>query len=260
MTKLTPFAIILLLLTPGFAAPPTKDLPSEDIRAFQDWDLGTALIGFAVGSFIDEPSESKKVAQLGLIQARVPYAGFAGIGGGSGLTVDALWKGIIGLQLGLWYSNESASGNLDIRGLAGGSGTRYELTFNKSAWHLPVVVKLSAPTKTVRPFLLIGGDFIFPSSSDIETEFGNARMDDRSYSALHFGLGLDFRLNLNDVDIRIPFSLRGNYNLELGESVGDRIEFSGCSNTGGNVQCSAQTYRTDWQYQAFVSIGLAIHY
>ncbi len=252
-------SVILLLSTIAVAAPST-DPTSPDKRTFGDWDVGTALIGFAVGSFIDEPGESKKIAQLGSIQARVPYAGFAGVGGGSGLTIDALWKGVIGFQLGLWHANEAASGNLDIRGVTGANGTRYELTFNKKAWHLPVVVKLSAPTQTVRPFLLVGGDFIFPSSTEIETEFGNARMDDRAYSTLHFGVGMDFKLNLEDIDIRIPLSFRGNYNLNLGESVGDRIKFSGCTNTLGNIQCSEQTYRTDWQYQAFVSLGLAIHY
>ena len=236
----------------------TSNTPSAS--EVSDWAYSVALVGFAIASFTDEPSEANKFADLGGARARVPYSGFAGVGGGGGLTIEALWKGVIGIEVGLWNASESAEGKLDIidYSVPGGAGNRYELTFNKSSWHLPVSVKLAAPTKTVKPYLLVGGDFIFPSSAEVETEFGGTMADDRSYQALHFGFGFDFGIKLETVELKIPFTLRGNYNLGLGDGVGERIKFNGCNQTGAAIQCSGYTYRTDWQYQALITLGLGI--
>ena len=216
------------------------------------------MIGFAVASFTDEPSETNKFADLGGATARVPYSGLRWWWWWP--TMEALWKGVIGVEVGLWNASESAEGKLDIIDyrVAGGAGNRYELTFKKDTWHLPVSLKIAAPTKAVKPYLLIGGDFIFPSSAEVETEFGGTQADDRSYQALHFGVGFDFRIKLESVELKIPFTLRGNYNLGLGDSVGDRIEFSGCNQTGAAIQCNGRTYRTDWQYQALITLGLGM--
>jgi hypothetical protein len=244
------------------ASPSSSQENAANTSITGDWEVGFELAGFVVGSFIDKPSASQKIATLGTTKAQYPYPGFAGVGGGGGLTINALWKGVIGVQLGLWNAQESASGTLDIYDYTrpGASGTKHEMTFSKSSWHLPVLLKLAAPTKTVRPFLVVGGDFIFPSTSDLDTTYLGASADDQSYSAFHFGFGLDFLMDIDGVDVRIPLNFRGNYNTGLGDTVDDRVDFSGCSvGMGNTVGCSGYSYRTDWQYQAFVSLGIAVY-
>jgi len=253
-------------LSSAYAEPkPASDLPAKarvSPSLTGDWEIGFELAGFVVGSFMDKPSASQKIATLGTTRTSYPYPGYAGIGGGGGLTINALWKGVVGLQLGFWNAQENAAGDVDIFNYSqpGATGAKHEMNFSKSSWHLPVLLKLAAPTKSVRPFLVIGGDFVFPSTSELDTTYIGATANDKSYTALHFGFGMDFLLDIEGLDIRIPLNFRGNYNTSLGNTVDERVEFSGCNVAMNNtVGCSGYNYRTDWQYQAFISLGIAVY-
>ena len=266
LTLLLSFSLLMPALHAQPVSPETSGATQSESAmptrsAAADWEIGVEVGGFAVASFITEPKEADKTARILNVPVRVPYSGFGGVGGGGGLTINALWRDFVGLQIGIWNAQESAQSNLDIIDYrpGGSANSRYELTANKSAWHIPVALKLAIPFSTVRPHLLIGFDFVFPSSAEIDTTLQNTAADDRSYSALHFGLGFDFLLPIKDVDIRIPLVLRGNYNSGLGTKVEDRMSFDNCSLNMGATACDYE-YRTDWQFQAFISLGIAYYF
>ena len=251
--------ILPLAVSAQSAAPDSTSNEGANEGILSEFEWGIEATGFAIGSFMDEPSESNKVMAINGVQSRVPYSGFAGVGGGGGMTLNALWKGIIGLQVGLWKTSEKVEGSLNIIDYRSGAGNQYDLEITKDVIHIPVLLKLAAPTSSVRPYALIGFDFVMPSSAKLDSQIRQRSANSDSYSALHMGLGLDFRLPIQGQDIRIPFTLRGNHNLNLGDTVSDRINLSNCTNVGGGFDCVTE-YRTDWQWQALVTLGLAYYF
>ena len=41
---------------------------------------------------------------------------------------------------------------------------------------------------------------------------------------------------------------------------GDRTVLSNCTQVGSSVTCERQDYLTEWQYQAFVTLGLSYYF
>jgi hypothetical protein len=235
-------------------ARPVTPSPSEiEKQAESEWEFGVGAFGAVIGSFMFEPSEEdKRFTFMGAI-VDIPYSGFAGVGGGGGITASALYKGVIGLELQLFNAQEAAGGHLDI------GGTRHKITLTKSVWHLPLMLKLAAPTSGVRPFLFGGIDFVLSGDAEIDTTLRPADASAESYSAVTFGLGFDFLLPIPGQDIRIPLMLRGSRNLGQGESVEDLMDLDNCRLQGSVLTCG-NTYRTSWHWQAFVSLGLSYHF
>jgi len=236
-----------------------QPLTAPRTQADSKIEWGIEAVGFAIGSFMDEPSENEKVMAINGVQSRVPYSGFAGIGSGGGLTVNALWNGIIGIQVGFWKASEKVEGSLNIIDYRSGSGNQYELEINKDVLHIPVALKVVAPTSSVRPYALIGLNFVMPSTAELDSQIRQRTANSDSYKTLHMGIGLDISLPVKGQDIRIPFTLRGNHNLDLGSKVSDRLNLSNCANVGGGFDCVTE-YRTDWQWQALVTLGVAYYF
>ena len=122
---------ILPLAVSAQSAAPDSTSNEEAHGGFMEFEWGIEATGFAIGSFMDEPSESNKVMAINGVQSRVPYSGFAGVGGGGGMTLNALWKGIIGLQVGLWKTSEKVEGSLNIIDYRSGAGNQYDLEITK---------------------------------------------------------------------------------------------------------------------------------
>ncbi len=236
------------------------DPGDETIR---EVEVGAALVGFVSGSFLDEPSDSDKTftAPDGS-QGLLLYPGFGGAGGGGGLTVSAMWRGIVGLETGLLFSLDQGTGTINIAGVQD-----IDYTIGQNAWHVPLVLKVSAPLKAVRPFGYFGVEWAFVSDVAVQgrdpdnaatAALVDVEADD--YWLMAFGAGLEFLIPAG-VDLRIPLTLRGAYNPGVGDKAIDRmsVEPEGCgtASTGG---CSTLVYNTEWKWHAAVSLGLAYYF
>ncbi len=247
--------IVFFASTLGVAhSRPVTPPPSEvEKQAEPQWEFGVGAFGGVIGSFMLEPSEKNKLFTFMGAIVDVPYSGFGGVGGGGGITASALYKGVIGLEVQLYKAEESVGGHLDI------GGTRHKITLNKSVWHLPLLLKLAAPTRGVRPFLFGGFDFVFSGDAEIDTTLTPSGALGDAYTAANFGLGFDFILPIDGQDIRIPLMLRGSRNFGLGESVEDLMDLDNCRLQGRGLVCG-NIYRTAWHWQAFVSLGVSYHF
>ncbi len=218
----------------------------------REWEVGVSALGFVNGSFLTELSEGDKVRTgPNGAQVRALYPGFGGVGGGGGLTVSGMWRGIVGLELGFFYSLDQGKGDLTL------DTTKIDVTLSQEAFHLPIMVKVAAPVKPVRPFLFIGPEFVFPSEPEAESSLpvtpAVAAVAD-NYLTLAFGFGFEFMLPVQGADVRIPLILRGAWNPSLGDSIDDRLDTEGCSVT---EPCP---FVTEWEWQTEVALGVAYYF
>lgn len=232
-------ALLALLLVPGSA--------SAD-----EFDVGVSAVGLVNGSFIDEPSEGDKFATRPDGNRRpVLYPGFAGVGGGAGVTVIGSWRGILGLETGVHYTVEKGAGDIN--------GQAVELS-NRSV-HVPLLLRISAPLPAISPFLFVGPEFVIPTKTeaDMDTtelaELAGAGVSAQAdpYTTLAFGLGFEIKLPTGPLDFRIPFVLKGALTPGFDETADGRLD---CL----NAACTQVRFDTTWQYQASVNIGLAYYF
>ena len=259
---LGPF-LVVFGATLVFASPPTASPKKDSDGATQtkqksetrEIELGVSAYGFAIGQFMDTPSGGNLVYRPNQPTVDVPYSGFAGVGGGGGIGISAMWRGIIGLELMVFGSNEPAEATLTPTN----SAVKAELSVEQTALHVPLVLKIAAPTDSVRPQAFVGFDFVFPGDPTLSTRNlgGIALIKADSYTALRFGFGLEFLLPIEGIDMRIPLNFAGNYNYGLSDNLEpDRLNFQ-CPVV--NEFCG-RTYGSQWAWQAQISLGLAYYF
>ena len=178
------------------------------------------------------------------MQAKIPYPGFAGVGGGGGITTSFMYRGAIGAQLDFLYSVDQGKGEINDVAVEIGQG----------AFHIPLMLKAAIPLRSVRPFLLVGPEFVIPSEPTVESDlFAKAvKGEADAYVDLGFGLGFDFLLP-GEHDLRIPLMIRGNVNFDVPGGTEGRVTL-GDYNPATN-ELSLKSLSTAWQYQAFVMLG-----
>ncbi|MEZ4264963.1 MAG: hypothetical protein R3F39_01195 [Myxococcota bacterium] len=246
-------ALALALALTSLAAPTARaDEPLEQPLTSQstdsaekkrrEFELGVQLYGGPNGSFLDEPSEEKKRVPKD-VGPSVPYPGFAGVGGGGGLSVVGMWRGIVGLDLGFHVSLDQGHGKIN--------GFRFDLS--QTAVHIPILLRVAAPYDKVRPFLFVGPEIVVPTNPKVEVERNALTLegDADTYVAVAFGFGFDIRLPTDKIDIRVPLMLRGSYTPSVSGYVADRVTVTGNQFTA---------LSTTWQYQAMVTLGVAIYF
>lgn len=164
------------------------------------------------------------------------YNGF-GAGAGFGLMLEARAWEVFGLETGLYYRQDDSTGWSDktINGVDRG---RVYLDQDTTALHIPVLLKVNAPTETIKPFLGLGLQFVIQQTSSIdyrgERENPNDatvdnfaanlnernRIETSSYTMLQLTTGIEIDLGY----IRIPVELRAGYNLGFDDSFEARVE------------------------------------
>jgi hypothetical protein len=214
--------------------------------------LDVRLLGGPLGTFIDEPSEAKKLKTLpNGAQARLPYSGFGGLGYSMGLTLGVTYDGFIGFETGIISRAEKAKATYNI------NGGSYDIEVTQSALTIPLLLRLTLPTQSVQPSILFGMGLHFPSDSELESlNIAGLTATASSYKTLNFGFELEVKLPTKTYDIRVPISFRGYQNQGLGETAAERIESSNCDPTG--LICDS-AFITEWQWAAEVLLGLSIH-
>ena len=125
------------------------------------------------------------------------------------------------------------------------------LNIQHDAWHIPVMLKGSLPLPLLSPFVVVGAEFVRTSdaAADVTDNAYPVAARTSNYTFFTAGLGLEIKLPIPAVDIRIPFSLRGSY-YNMGDKVEDRGEFTN----------QRFTYDTRWKWQALATLGAQYYF
>ncbi len=212
-------------------------------------EIGIGGTGFMNATFDGKLTDAQKTIDGPTANTKipVPYPGFWGLAGGGGLTLNAMYRGFVGGELDLLYSMDTAKGEINNQKIEASQG----------AFHIPLLAKAAVPLRWVRPFLLIGPEFVIPGSPTVKSDIsiypdkGNVS----PYINLATGFGFEFILPAEDgLDLRIPLSFRGSFNLGVDDTVAKRVRF-GESLADGTP--TIKSINTDWQYQAFIMLGFS---
>jgi hypothetical protein len=219
----------------------TAEPASVATKEAKHLDIGITALGFVSGNFVAQPTGSN-------LDIR-PFPGFGGVGGGGGVSFSALWRGVVGMELQILQSVEKAKGKITI------GQASADISISQSSLHIPILFRLEAPTKSVRPFVFAGPDFVSPGEPEADTLLIGVGAEADDYMAWMFGLGLDIKLDIEGQDIRIPIALHGVMNPSFPKKASELLVL----NIPGNPAAGAN-YRTEWEWQAFVSLGVAYHF
>ncbi len=212
---------------------------------------GAGLFFHAGGAFLDQPIEN--TVSIDGADYIVPAQGWGGFGAGGGLALEFRAFDAIGLELDIIRRADVAGSTFTLEGVG-----EFPFEVKQPAWHVPLLVKAQLPTGVVRPSLVGGGVFVFPSDPSITQLDGvditlSAHSD--TYKAWAFGLGFEFVPKGLPIDLRIPLNLRGAYNTGVGPSSAERATYT---LDGGVI--SAIDYRTVWQWHASASLGVSVFF
>ncbi len=215
-------------------------------RAHADTKFGVGLIGLAGGNFIDKPSDTA----IGGAPSSTFYPGFGGFTGGGGLMFDLRFLKLLGLEVDLMRTSDKGTGKVTLNGT-------YDVNFTigQSATHVPVLAKLVIPAPIVAPMFVLGPEFVFPGSPSVEADKPLATPIDgvvNKYWMLTMGAGLEIKLPLPVVDLRIPILLRFSYNPKVSDKLVDRI--------GYNPTRGITAIGTEWKYVAGATLGAALYF
>ncbi len=214
----------------------------------REWELGFSVYGMGNGSFMFEPDTADKEGLL--------YPGFGGASGGAGFNLMGSWRGIIGLEVGLMFSSERATGSI----------ADMDFTVGQQALHVPVLLHFAIPLeKGVRPFVFGGPNFVFPGDAEVtEVDPGLARVTSTSgapltlnaqadnYMTWAVGVGFEFLMPIENQDFRIPLTLRANLNPNSEDKARDKLV--------APVNGIDYTFKTEWDVQAMATLGFAWYF
>lgn len=221
--------------------------------------IGAGLIGVVGGNFLDKPDDTHPKYQNVSVGIET-YPGFGGVSSGAGVMLDGRFFGMLGLEIDVIRSSDHGHGDLTI------NGTKFTMTIGQSAWHVPVLAKLVAPLPVVRPMLFVGPELVFPASAEGKVDpvypgFPAISAAADSYMVITGGIGMEFKLPLPALDLRIPFTLRGGYNPSLGDTLDDRATHVITPVPGTNaVSIDKVEYKSEWRYQTYATLGVAAYF
>lgn len=214
---------------------------------------GVGLLGVAGGNFISKPGDKTlTVPGVGTGQAEF-YPGFGGTTLGGGLMFDARFIDLLGLEVDALRTTDRGKGDITFNGVY-----KVTISIEQGAWHVPILAKIVVPGPVVQPMFFVGPELVFPSSAKAEVDkpLGTemeARAD--NYTMLTFGGGVEIKLPVPSIDLRIPVGLRGSYNPGVSDKLADRIDVVWASGAAQKV-----TYHTEWQYQVVMTLGVAAYF
>jgi opacity protein-like surface antigen len=242
---MNPRHITLVVLSLACLATPIESAQAADPN--REWAVGVGGLGYVGGNFLSEPSD--ETYPFGNRRVAVPYPGFGGVGGGGGLAIAAMWRGILGVELDLLYTVDSGTGQINDR----------DVTITNNALHIPITLRAQIPYAQVRPFALIGIDCIVNTGSSAEADsalLADLDAEGTSGVALHFGVGFDFLLP-TEPDIRIPLTLRASMRSLDSDDLTDR--YSDISVSSGTNLRSA-TFKSDFEWHAGATLGVMFYF
>jgi hypothetical protein len=212
---------------------------AENASAFE---FGAGLVVQAGGNFISKPD-----AVAGIIN---PNPGFGGLTLGGGLMLDARLIPFLGLEVDVLRTNDKGSGDYTL------NGNKFHITLSQGAWHIPILAKVVLPSPLLAPYAVLGPEYVSPSDPSAETDpkipIGNGGFSAfaDSYWMITAGLGMEIKLPLPIVDLRIPISLRASFTPGASSKGTDRTKLD-----AGTI-----SYSSEWQYAINLNAGAAIYF
>ncbi|MCB9674067.1 MAG: hypothetical protein H6737_03065 [Alphaproteobacteria bacterium] len=229
----------MLVGTALATAPPTE----------REVALGVGAFFNGGGTFMTQPQDR---TGFGLVD--LPFSGFAGFSPGGGVSVDFRWRDIVGVEVDLIRSIDTAQSEYGI------NGVDYRFKAVVPSWHIPMMLKAGIPSKGVSPNLFFGVNVVVPGEPEIQLPTPNGipwqmTAQTKTYSRMFFGLGFEGRLPIDGVDIRIPFTLRGSMATSYPNSAIERAEYDIRNNVLFGME-----YDLRWQYHAAVTLGVSYYF
>lgn len=199
-------------------------------------EFGAGLIGGAGGNFISKPDPFPGGLQ--------PNPGFGGVTLGGGLALDLRIIPFFGLEVDILRKSDKGTGTYN----------NVDFTIGGGAWHVPLLLKGVLPSPLVAPFLLFGPEYVSPTYGNAEAKASGVTLEvpqfADSYWMLTFGVGMEVKLPLPILDLRIPVSVRGSVNPGASSKAEDRTRV-----TGTGLQ-----YNAEWQYAIALYAGAQLYF
>jgi hypothetical protein len=237
-------------LVAGLAVSAASFLISLESRAGTVVDFGVGLMGQAGGNFLTKPGDTTVTPGV----RDETYPGFTGFTAGGGLMLDLRVLGLVGLEVDVLYASNRGTGDITVG--AGGVSQTFTVDIGQPAWHVPILLKGVIPLPVVRPFAVFGPELVFPGDPTVtitpnptQSSLTGAYAD--RYTMLTAGLGLEIKLPLPAIDLRIPLSLRFSWNPGTSDKVTDRTQYA---------NNAVVRYRSEWEYQAVLTAGAALYF
>jgi hypothetical protein len=210
-------------------------------RAAHAFEFGAGLIGIAGGNFQDKPNQRP---------AGIPdlNPGFGGPTIGGGLMLDARFIPWLGLEFDVIRSGDHGTGTYN----------QTKITIGQGAWHLPILAKVTIDLPVVAPAFFVGPEIVLPSKSNVTLDPvplpGGPVVTETSdtYVMVTFGLGVEIKLPLPVIDLRIPIGLRGSFSPGVSSTFNDRTTI--------NLLPPGVTYHSEWRFQAAATLGAAVYF
>jgi hypothetical protein len=243
-----------------------------------DFTWGLGLLALANVHWLDQPAD-RAVSVGNLVGRDDRYPGFMGGDITLGAMLDVRYLRFIGFEIDLFRQDDHGTGAITIKD-AGSlclipavsipyATSKYNVTIGQHAWHVPLLLKLSIPGRTVivqrededeeivRAFatFAFGPEFVFPETTSfrVSPERGldyPIQASASNYVMYTGALGYERRLS-DSHDLRLLLSLRGSYNPSAGSTAMERGKY-----IVANSNIVPVTYESEWRYQAAITLGL----
>ncbi len=245
-------------------------------QAFDEvFEVGFGIVGVVGGNFIDKPGD-QNITLVGIDRESTAdhndsfeYPGFAGVTTGIGFLIELRFIEYIGVEFNAYQSTDRGSADVtsmfgySVKGTPVDEREEFSVDILQRAWHLPLLFKAILPGEIAQPWLFVGPEFVLPTSTEAvdDREKEENKLDliykaiGRNYMYITFGLGIEFKLPLPVVDIRLPLNVRISVNPSISESRMDRAYYAGTLEDLHQI-----TYVTEFKYQAVGTLGATMFF
>lgn len=210
---------------------------------------------------------------------------FGGPYGGVGAMAELRLAKVLGFEFDYTRSLVGVKATVPISpglvpAVPGGGTIAPEIHFEQWQHQLAFLGKLAIPTPLIAPFVAFGPEIVLPDGATVSTNPSDPRLHltavAGTWTMLTGVLGIEIKLPIPGIDLRIPISGRVSYNISSADSPAICGDINGqalpnvpaggaCRLTFKGTVTQSQfdltmTYRTEWKLHAGAVAGLAIYF
>jgi hypothetical protein len=203
------------------------------------FEFGAGLMGTVGGNFLDKPERSNLQPDI--------YPGYGGMTLGGGLVLDPRFlDGWLGLEVDVIRSTDKGKGDVTINGI------KITHTLGQSSWHVPILAKLTIPS-AVAPQFFLGPELVFPSAAESTTEPPGLPITAtaENYVAITGGAGIEIKLPIPVIDLRIPVGVRVSYTPGVPSGFSERVT---------PTSLTSAVYHSEWKYAFNLTLGAVLFF
>lgn len=210
---------------------------------------------------------------------------FGGPFGGIGAMAEVRFIKMLGIEVDYFRTLVTAKGDVPLGAAfpnpTGGQLPTVSLGFEQWQHQIAILGKFALPSPIIAPFIAVGPEFVFPDGPSITVKPVVPGIDIKAhasgYTMLTGVLGIELKLPIPKIDIRIPVAARFSYNLSSPDNPAVCGSLNGMAldptvPAGGNCRLSFKgtlnattqsleiDYRTEWKYMIGGQVGLAVYF